>query len=554
MPKAFEKKLRVVRFRCSFNLLLEQTGRILAAAGIIAVLGVLIERLLALSIVNSWTLWSFSSGVIALIIWLWAFNQPSRMQVSLLLDERLKLHERFSTTLAMAKSEDPFARAACAEARQVAQRISPKGHFPIKASKCWLYVAGTWVIVGILVSFMPQKDLLGFLKKQQQQQEQARRIESAQRNIEQTTSTVRLAVRELGDAGLNAEVAKLAEMPRGAKPEAAKRQTIRKLSDLSDKLKKMQAGMQLASVELMQQMLKQLRGSRNAFSQELGLALAKGNFADVSSLLNEFQKQLAEGKLSDEQREALAQQLQDLARQLQELAQKNEQLEKELEKLGLDKKLAKLTEGQLRKALQKQGLKAEKIEQLLQKMAACRSACSQCSGVGAAMAACGTGAGGLSGDELAEVTEQLDELEALKQQMMLTQASLAEINRAIGCLGEGMGQGLGCQGPFSEGLAKGYGAGTGGPGSGYGPRSIDEDGQTSTKKTRVKSKGSQGPVIASWYFKGMQVKGEAKRAFAEVVQAGRDRAAESISENQIPRKYEDSVKKYFGRLEQSGGK
>jgi len=97
------------------------------------------------------------------------------------------------------------------------------------------------------------------------------------------------------------------------------------------------------------------------------------------------------------------------------------------------------------------------------------------------MAACGMGAGGLSGDELAEVMEQLDELEALKQQMMLTQASLAEINRAIGCLGEGMGQGLGCQGPFSEGLAQGYGPGTGGPGSGYGPRSIDEDGQTSTK-------------------------------------------------------------------------
>jgi len=189
MPKALEKKLRVVRFRCSFNLLVEQTGRILATAGIIAVLGVLIERLLALSIVNSWTLWSFSSVVIALIIWLWAFNQPSRMQVSLLLDERLRLHERFSTTLAMAQSEDPFARAACAEARQVAQRISPKGHFPIKASKCWLYAAGTWVIVGILVSFMPQKDLLGFLKKQQQQQQQARQVESAQRDIEQTTST-----------------------------------------------------------------------------------------------------------------------------------------------------------------------------------------------------------------------------------------------------------------------------------------------------------------------------------------------------------------------------
>jgi Mg2+ and Co2+ transporter CorA len=554
MLKAFEKKLGVVRFRCSFNVLLEQSGRILLAVGIIAVLGVLIERLLALSIIHSWTLWSFSGVVIALIILLWSFNRPSRMQASLLLDERLKLHERFSTTLAMAESEDPFARAACAESRQVAERINPEDHFPIKASNRWLYAGCAWVMVGILVLYMPQKDLLGFLKKRQQEQEQARQLETTQRDIEETTGTVKLAVRELGDPELDAEVAKLAEPPKGAKPEVAKRQTIRRLSDLSDKLKKMQSGMELGSIELMQQMLKQLRGTRNAFSQELGQALAKGNFADACRLLKEFQNQLAEGKLSEEQREALAQQLQDLARQLQKLAQENEQLEKELEKQGLDKKLAKLSEGQLREALQKQGLSAEKIEQLLQKMAACRSACSRCSGMGSAMAGCGTGAGGLSGDQLAEVTEQLDELESLRQQMMLAQASLAEINRAIGCLGEGMGQGLGCQGPFSEGLAQKEGPGTGGPGRGYGQRSIDEDGETSTMKTRVESKGSEGPAIASLYFKGMQVKGEAKRAFAEVIQAGRDRASEAISDNQIPRKYEESVKKYFGQLEQSGDK
>jgi truncated hemoglobin YjbI len=410
-----------------------------------------------------------------------------------------------------------------------------------------------WVIAAGLVLFLPQKDLLGFLKKKDQQQEHARQVQLAQRDIEQTTSTVRLVVKQLGNPELNAELAKLAEMPKGAKPEIAKRQAIRKLGDIGDKLKKMQSGVQLGSIELMRQMLRQLRGTPNAFSQKLRLALAQGNFAGASSLLKQYQEQLAEGKLSDEQRKALTQQLQNLARQLQELAEKNEQLEAELEKLGLEKKLAKLSEEQLRKVLQQQGLSAEKIEQFLQKMASCRSACSRCSGIGNAMGACGIGAGGLSGDELASVIEQLDELEAFRQQMMLTQASLDEIGRAIGCLGQGLCQGLGCQGPFREGLAQKYGPGTGGPGRGYGPRSIDEDGQTSTKKTRVKSKSEQGPVIASWYFKGTQVKGQAKRDFSEVIQAGRDSAAEAISENQIPRKYEESVKKYFGQLEQSGG-
>ncbi len=89
---------------------------------------------------------------------------------------------------------------------------------------------------------------------------------------------------------------------------------------------------------------------------------------------------------------------------------------------------------------------------------------------------------------------------------------------------------------------------------GYGPRSIDETGETSTKKTRMKNEPGQGPVIASWYFKASQVKGEAMRDYSEVVQEGRDSAAEAISDNIIPRRYEESIKKYFGQLEQSGGK
>jgi len=402
-----------------------------------------------------------------------------------------------------------------------------------------------------LALFLPQKDLLGFFKKQQQQEKQARQIELAKANVKQTTGTVKSALKQLGNPELEDNLAGLDQIPKSAKPEDIKRQAICKLGDLSDKIKKMQTGMQLDSIDMMRQMFKQLPGSADAFSQKLRLTLAQGNFAKASDLLKQMQKQLLEGDLTDEQRKALSQQLQDLAKQIQELAAKNEQLEKELEKIGLDKRLARLNEKQLRQALQKQGLSTEKIEQLLQKAAACRMACSRCAGLGRAMGACGAGAGGLSGDEMANLTEQLDELEALQQQLMLTQAALDEIGRACACLGKGMGQGLGGQGPFRKGAGKGYGSGTGGPGMGYGPRATDDNGETSTKKTKLQTKPKQGPVIAGWYFKDSQVKGEAKRDFSEVIQAARDSAAEAINENQIPRKYEEAVKNYFGQLEES---
>jgi hypothetical protein len=237
---------------------------------------------------------------------------------------------------------------------------------------------------------------------------------------------------------------------------------------------------------------------------------------------------------------------------LAKLAEQKRDLEQELEKLGLDKKLAQMDEQQLKQALQQQGLRQDQIEQLLQKMAASQTAAGKCSGLAQALAACGAGAGGLSADELSEAMDQLDALESMHQQTMLLQAGLDEVSRFIGQLGEGMCQGPGGQSPWQEGWSNKFGSGSGGPGMGFGPRDSDTEGQTGTKATRTRNASSEGPVIASWYFKDTQVKGEARRDFTEVVQAGRTSAAEAISENQIPRKYEDAVKKYFGELEQRG--
>ena len=191
MLKAFEKKLWLVRLRCSVNLLLKQTGRVLAGAGIIAVLSVLSERLLAVSVINSWTLWGFGGVVAALVFLLWMLRQPSRMQASLLLDERLKLHERFSTTLALADSEDAFANAARTEAHETARHVNLNGRFPIRPSRCWLYVISTWVIAVALVLFMPQKDLLGLFRKRQEVEKHAEQIQQARVDIKEATDTVK---------------------------------------------------------------------------------------------------------------------------------------------------------------------------------------------------------------------------------------------------------------------------------------------------------------------------------------------------------------------------
>ncbi len=474
------------------------------------------------------------------------------MQASLLLDERLRLHERSSTTLALASSEDPFARAARTESLRTVERANLRGHFPIGLSRSWYYGAGTWLIVIALVLFMPEKDLLGLLKKKEEQAQRAEQLEDARTRVRETAESVRAAVKELNDPALAEELKRLDDLSQAGRPQEVKREAIKALGDLSEKLKQMQGSTQVDAANTLEQMLRRLRGSADPFSRQMRLALAKGDFAQAANLLSQLQKDLAEGKLSEEQRQRTAQQLQQLAKELQKLAEQKREFEEELEKLGLDKKLAQLGEQQLRQALRQQGLKQDLIEQLLKKLQAGRAAAGRCSGLAMAMADCGAGAGGLSADELADAIDQLDALESIQQQMILMRAGLAEISRSIGMLGDGMCDGLGLQGPYREGYSNRFGSGSGGPGIGYGPRDSDTEGPTGTKTTRADGKLDAGPVIASWYFKDIQVKGEARREFTEVVEAGRANAAEAISENQIPRRYEEAMKKYFGQLEQRG--
>ena len=549
MRAELDRKLRAIHVRCSINLLLQQSGGVLLAAGAGVVLAVMIERALAIPLLIPLLFSVLGVAAAAGVAVLWLIRRPTRMQVALLADRRLGFHERFSTALALAGQDDAFAQAAVEETRQAVQHIRPKERFPVRPCRRWIYAIGTWALAGGLALFLPSMDLLGYLQRRQDDEQRTKQIAQAKTDVQQAVTQIKSVVKQLPDPRLAEALAGLDALPEIAEPQVLRRQAIRKLGDLAEQLQKRKDGPQMASARMMEKMLRQLRSDPKGLSRDLNRALAKADFSQAGRIIQELQKKLAEGKLSEEQKEALTRQLRGLARQLRKLSEMNDRLGEELEKAGLDKNLAKLNDKDLRDALRKAGFSEAEIDKLLEKLSSSRLACSRMARLGEACSGSGSGGELLAGEELAELAEQLDELEAMQLDLALTEASLEEIEGAISSLGEGDCKG-GATGPWSEGLALRQGSGTGGPGRGYGARPTEDGGETSTKKTRVKNKPKAGPVIASSYFKGPQVKGESKRQLTNVVQAGKDRSAEAISENRIPRRYEESVKRYFGRLEE----
>jgi len=550
MQKKITQKISIVRLRLSLNMLFEMARRVLFWIGIVVLLAVLSEKLLAVSMLTTHFMFGISivGGLILVICGY--FKRPSKEKASVLLDDRLKLKERVSSLLSLEKKDDVFSQTACKEATGKIEHVDIKGHFPIIFSKGWPYSIGMWLMVALLIVFLPQYDLLGALQRQKEQDLQAYEIEATEKLIELTSGSVKLAVKQMGDETLREDLDKLTANSGDQSPEAIKRQAIQKLGALSDRIKQLAGGMNKESLELTKKMLKQLKPMSNAFSQKLQQALSKGDFGAARDLIKQMQQRLEKGQMTNEQKQQLSKQLNYLAKQLEQIAAHNKELEEALDKLGLDKKLAKLSPADLKKMLQKMNLTPKQMEQLLQKLSACKSACKSCSGLGKAMGACSSGAGGLGGDELSQLAAQLNDMEAFEQQMKMMQASLCEIENAISCLGQGMCQGPGCRGPWRSGQSNKSCNGSGGPGRGNALVDKDADGNTNTKATKVQNKSGEGQIVASWYFKGEQIKGQSSKELGEMVQAAKENAAESISDSEIPKRYEDSVKKYFNGLEE----
>ncbi len=146
MDGVFNKKLRQARVRCALDVVLRQIMWVGLGAGGIALLAVLIERLLALEVMLKEVIYAYAAiagGLILILCWI---RRPKRMQVSLLLDERLGLHERLSTALALEAVDDPFVHCAREEALERVQGVKPAQCIPIRAARPWWGTLLIWAV------------------------------------------------------------------------------------------------------------------------------------------------------------------------------------------------------------------------------------------------------------------------------------------------------------------------------------------------------------------------------------------------------------------------
>ena len=544
----FEACLRRARRRRVAGLLLGGLGDVLLVAGAAAAVAVVCERALGVRLITLPYAAAMAACGAAAIGLIWLLKRPTKAEVALLVDERVALRERFSTTLAMAASADPFAAAAREECYARAEKVDVSPHFPVRPGWRWAWTAGAWAAAGAAFLLMPTLDLFGRQAEGHRLAAERQKAEVAAADVRKVAARIEAMVKPLDAPQLAQDLAALAELKAEVGSADVRREAIRKLGEISDKLQEIGGGKEGDANRMIQAAVKQLKTPPSGLARKLAQSMARGKFGDAAEALKELKEKIAASDLAQADKDALAKELENIAKQLEAMVGQRNDLADALASAGADPNLAKLSADDLKNALEKAGLDAKTIQQLMQKAQACQMADKALADLAKALGQCAGGAGGkdggLSPEALAALGDQLSQLEALRQQMALTKAALDELYSEMAMLGQGLGM-IGGIGAFAEGSPDGIGSGTGGPGRGYGPRSTSDGEPTNMMGTRVPNQNRPGPAIATWTSQEEQVRGEASRDFEANLQAAKDRAAEAISENVIPARYHGPVTQYF---------
>ena len=532
----------------------------------IALAGLIVARLVeqALGAPFHWRLVAYSTlGATVLAGLAYALVlRPDRLAVARRIDEGANLKESISTALCVERAGDSWSRVTVESAARQARGVRVSQAVPIEGPRFWPVVLALGIALAIVFITVPRFDLLGWTKQQTAKADRQAQIVQAKTEAIDAQKKVEEMVKNL-DLDKDKPESTAPEKPEVKDPEAIRKSAIKELSKLSDRLEQLRVGEKAQKLEAMTESLKQLK-TPGMETNDLSKSLATGNFKQAQQEVEKLKESLSskDSKLSESDKQKIAKQLDEIAKQLDQIAKDKQALEKDLEKMGLDKALAKDPDA-LSKALQNaKNLTEAQKQQIAESAKACQNASQSCQGLSQAMSKMASSA--KSGDKqgMQDAAQgakgQLSDLEQISQDMQSADAALSECKSQMSslagkcnCNGDGEGksesQGPGSS-PWSEGMKNGQGGRRGGGGIGRGGSSTSEKAEFEAQKKKDLSPLGQGPIVGSRMVQGESIKGESKAQFAQAVATADQGATEAIENNTIPREFHDAIKAYFGRL------
>ena len=545
--EAVDRLIRIARRRVRVQRAVQVACMGAWAVSIMVLVLAVMDRLPAAAFIPWW--WVIA-GLVLLVVApsLLALNleRPSDLAMASMMDDRLGLEDRLGTALHMANRGDPVAKAVVEDAVRVAS--DPRTREQVQRMLRPTPSSGLWVVplllaCAVLIAFMGQADLFAASVDEQASTSSSVEVEvdrSEVTSLIEAQPQLQEAMAEQLDA-LEAEQARLAEEQ--LTNEERLRAELKQMTELDRSLEELIEGEQAQSMESLRSRLREMERPEGDETSALSEALARGDFAEAKEALDSMQSAMDDPSMPQEQREAMAEQLKDMGRQLNELARDQDALAEAIEQSGLDPKLADSPKALEDAVEQAEQLTEQQREQLLEQIKAEQAAQQACEKMGEACDSmskqCQQGDPGEKSET--QMSEQLSELEQAQEMIKQAKSAQQACQKQCRRLGEVLPSN-------TQSQHAGAMPGSGKPGQlGGGGMQVARD-ETGSSMRQASGESGDGPVISQSKTDGPLQVGESGRSlsFEEIVSRSQDGFDDAFNEGQLPRKYHELIKYYFG--------
>lgn len=524
----------------------------LTAALAVAAVAIALPKLFALPALPDWwgAAWLAAAAVVGTTgPTLGAFLRPkTRLEAAVEIDRRFDLRERVASCLSLSEADlGTEAGAALArDAGRAIERIEVAERFTLGLDRrAWLPV-GPAVVALLLATLVANRTADASLADAEAEKIAAEEVQKA---AEKARRELRKRREDAEKQGL-ADASDLLKKIESGTADLAKKEpkdttrTAVKLNDLTKQLAERRK--KLGGGEELRKQLNQMKDLGRGPAEKVADAMKQGDWKKALKEIEGLRKQLAGGKVSAEQQEQLANQLEKMQQRLAQAAERQEQQKQELQRqLAEAQRKGDLNQaGKLQQKLDQMGAKEaqqQQLQQMAQQMQQAQQALQQGKPQDAAKAM----------EQMAQQMQQLQqeaaEMEMLDGAMTDIMQAKAEMGMEAGDMPQG-GQGMG---QFGQGGKGGQGEGECmGEGQGSGPRP-DEENAVNFRDSKVKQNVGRGASTFGGLVDGPSVKGEVVESIKTGLTSDTVQPADPLTSERLPKSRREHAEEYFRNLRES---
>ena len=546
-----ERQVRRARRRLTFQSFLNRLGWCWFYAFLAALAAIFLRRWIFSDIAAIWWLLdAFFLGFLVAIGWTVFTSKPS-LEAAIEIDRRFGLKERISSALALEEEDrnSEMGRAVEADALHCAVRINVAERFVVRPPRPLLLpLLPVCAALLLAVFWHPAEAVSGTSSPGaglvQEKPDVKKATENVRRELEKRKEEAKKGNLEDAERLFNKiekGVKELAEKPED------KEKTLAKLNELSRQIQERREA--LGGSEKLKEQMERMKSSMDRGpADKLAQALSKGDFQKAIDELQKIRDELSKSNLSDEQKEALAKQLDQMSDKLNKIADAHQKAQEDLKK-------------QIEKAQQLgQKSEAQKLQQQLQQLQQQQPQMNALKGLASKMGMCKQS---MKSGNSAQACQAMQDMQSSIAEMQSQMAEMAMLDSALEQMAQAKNQ-MNCQGCQGQGCKMCQGNGDsdpdlvpksvnskGGLKAGHGTAfgvSDKEELKASHYNTQAKQQMGQGPVLAVDQVEGPNIKGNVTQQIQTNVEATKIGTTDPLSGRSIPKKQSKQANEYMDKF------